>query len=342
MLKATHIHHRLHFKQASGTSRGILTYKDSWFLKIWDINTPNVYGIGECSIINGLSYDDTTLLSKKIQDVCKNINTIQINDLIDFPALRFAIETAFIDLKNGGNKILFPGDFTQGTANININGLLWMGSYDFMQQQLHDKITQGFTCIKMKVGAIDWNEELQLLTNIRRKYPNIELRVDANGAFSPSDAMKKLHAFSQLNIHSIEQPIKAGNHKAMQKLCENTPLPIALDEELIGIHTTEEKTTLLEHINPQYIIIKPSLLGGFSASEEWIRLATERNIGWWITSALESNIGLNAIAQWTAQLKTIMPQGLGTGSLFTNNIDAPLEIRNASLFYNPQRKWACL
>lgn len=342
MLKATHTYRRLRFKQASGTSRGILTHKDSWFIKIWDDKNPKTTGIGECSIIRGLSHDNLTILPQKIASVCEQINEITLADLADFPALQFALETALLDLKNGGKRELFESSFTKGEIGIPINGLLWMGTLDFMQQQLHTKIADGFSCIKMKVGAIDWKKELHLLTQLREEHPQIEIRVDANGAFNKDNVYHRLDAFAKLNIHSIEQPLPVGEDKTLQELCKNPPIPIALDESLIGIGEYGEKERLLENICPQYIILKPSLLGGLSASQEWIALATKQNIGWWATSALESNIGLNAIAQWTKTYETTMPQGLGTGSLFTNNIASPLEIKNASLWYNPKKQWECL
>lgn len=344
MLKASYTHHQLRFKQASGTSRGILRTKDSWFIKIWDTSNPNTIGIGECSIIPKLSYDDTATLEQKIEEVCENIEDYFYwlnGGLASYPALQFAIETALLDLQKGGKRSLFESLFSKGKQGILINGLLWMGSYDFMFQQLEQKIKQGFQCIKMKVGAIDFTEERKLLQQIRQNFPQCTLRVDANGAFSTENVDEHLEYFAQLGIHSIEQPIRQGQWQAMAKLCAESPIPIALDEELIGISERLEKIALLETLKPNYIIIKPSLLGGLAASKEWIELAEERNIGWWITSALESNIGLNAIAQWTATLGTTMHQGLGTGGLYTNNIDSPLEIRNEELWHNPEKQWAC-
>lgn len=342
MLEATYIYRQLHFKNPSGTSRGILTHKDSWFIKIWNSNNPEIIGIGECSIIDGLSLDNLKQLPSKIAHTCKNINHVDFSELKNSPALQFAIETALIDLKNGGKKELFHTKFTKGIREIPINGLLWMGNYDFMLKQLNEKIAQGFSCIKMKVGAIDWQKELNLLEHIRERYSDIEIRVDANGAFHEDNVYKRLEDFAKLNIHSIEQPLPANAHKALAKLCKMPPIPVALDESLIGVNEYDKKELLLDNIKPQYIILKPSLTGGLSASDEWINLAEDRQIGWWATSALESNIGLNAIAQWVSTYKTYMPQGLGTGSLFTNNIEAPLEIKNASLQYNKTKKWACI
>ncbi len=344
MLKADYKYHQLQFKKPSGTSRGVLHTKDSWFIRIWDENNPEKKGIGECSIIPNLSIDDTDTLEDKIKEVCDNISDYFYwlnGGLVKYPALQFAIETALLDLQRGGKHILYPSTFTEGKSAIPINGLLWMGDYDFMHEQLVEKTAQGFQCIKMKVGAIDTEEERKLLQYIRKNFPNCTLRVDANGAFSAEEAPEHLQFFSKLGIHSIEQPIRQGQGEEMRKLCQTSPLPIALDEELIGISEKLEKIALLETISPHYIILKPSLLGGIKASEEWIALAQERNIGWWVTSALESNVGLNAIAQWTATLNTTMHQGLGTGSLYTNNIASPLEICGEQLWYNPKKSWEC-
>ncbi len=344
MLKADYIYRSLEFKQPSGTSRGILHTKPSWFIRIWEDKNPEKKGIGECSIIPNLSFDNTESLEEKIQEVCENISDYFFwlnGGLKDFPALQFAVETALLDLQKGGKRELFPSVFTTGQKSIPINGLLWMGDVEFMQKQLEEKTKQGFQCIKMKVGAIDSKAEFELLQQIRNQYPNCILRIDANGAFTPENALEHLEKFATLKMHSIEQPIKQGQWKEMAKLCEKSPLPIALDEELIGISERLEKVALLETIKPQYIILKPSLLGGLQASEEWIELAEERKIGWWVTSALEGNIGLNAIAQWTATLPFVGHQGLGTGSLFTNNISSPLEIRGEELWYNPKKAWEC-
>ena len=237
--------------------------------------------------------------------------------------------------------VLFPSHFTDGKAGIPINGLIWMGEKSFMKEQIEDKIQQGFSCIKLKIGAIDFDAEMELLRYIRKEFSakEIELRVDANGAFQPENALEKLKRLSDLSLHSIEQPIRQGQYKEMAKLCKETPLPIALDEELIGVFNTSDKENLIEEIKPQYIILKPSLIGGFQGTKEWVNLAEKNQIGWWITSALESNIGLNAIAQFTYLQNNPMPQGLGTGSLFTNNIESPLQVKGENLNYNPQLTW---
>lgn len=344
MLKASYKKYTLNFKQPAGTSRGIMHHKDSWFIFIWDDTESNIVGIGECGLLKGLSCDDRPGYENKLKEVCNNIHEFQnvLNDsLNDFPSIRFGIEAALIDLRAKGTKVLFKSLFTEGKGAIDINGLVWMGEIAFMRKQIKEKISAGFRCIKLKIGAIDFEQELQLIQTIRREFSvnDVEIRVDANGAFSSEEALEKLKRLSEFDLHSIEQPIKKGKWEHMAGLCEQTPLPISLDEELIGINEIEQKRDLLETIKPQYIILKPSLVGGFKASEEWIKLAEQNNIEWWVTSALESNIGLNAIAQWTYTLNNSMPQGLGTGQLFTNNIISPLQIRNGRLEYLPAIPW---
>ncbi len=338
MLKASLKPYNLIFKTPGGTSRGILTQKTGWFISIWEEYLPRSQGIGECSILPGLSPDDKPGLEDKLKEVIENIHTIAFDfqrTLTQWPAIRFAIETALLDLQTGGRRILFPSSFTRGEAGIPINGLIWMGDADTMARQVEEKLMAGFRCLKMKIGAIDFEEEYRLLKELRQRFSEqeLELRVDANGAFSPAEAPALLERLAALDIHSIEQPVKAGQWEAMAKLCESSPLPIALDEELIGINEVSEKARLLETIQPQYIILKPSLTGGFFASRQWIDLALKQKTGWWITSALESNIGLSAIAQWTYTLDNPMPQGLGTGELFTNNADASLNIRHGALWF---------
>ena len=332
MLKAEYFPYQLQFKTPSGTSRGILTQKNIWIIKLWNSENPGVYGLGECNPLVDLSIDHRPDFEDKVKNVCANIE--EVDDLIDFPSLRFAIETAKKDLMNGGKRILFHNDFSHGEKGITINGLVWMGDEISMRQQIEEKIKQGFKCIKLKIGAIDFDKELALIKSIRQKFSSseIEIRVDANGAFSIKDALFKLEKLSALDIHSIEQPIRQGQEKEMAELCRNTPLAIALDEELIKHQQLSKKTELIEYIRPQFIILKPSLLGGWKASEEWINIANRNKTGWWITSALESNIGLNAIAQWTYGFHSALPQGLGTGQLYTNNFDSSLEIIGNQLF----------
>ena len=322
----------LHFKQPSGTSRGILTTKETYFIKI---THQHKTGIGECSIFRGLSYDDNPEYEQKLQWLCQNIHQnldILKDELKNFPSILFGLEQALLNLYFGKD-LYFPSLFTEGKSGIPINGLIWMGSDDFMRKQIQDKINQGFRCIKLKIG-VNWQTEKKIIQDLRNNFPKeiLELRVDANGAFDLSTAQRVLEDLARLDVHSIEQPIKAKNYKDMAIICHNTPTPIALDEELIGIISTVQKKEILDQIKPQYIILKPSLIGGFSNCDEWINLAERRNIGWWITSALESNIGLNAIAQYTYTKQNPMPQGLGTGGLFTNNIPSDLVVIGEKLW----------
>ncbi|GGH41902.1 mandelate racemase [Mangrovimonas yunxiaonensis] len=340
-MKATYTKHILNFKQPSGTSRGILKTKETWFLMI---EHESKKGIGECGILRGLSADDRPGYEDKLQWVCQNIHLgleTLYSGLLEWPSIQFGLEMAFKSLESETPFALFPSEFTTGKATIPINGLIWMGTEAFMKQQIQDKIEAGFSCIKMKIGAIDFQTEYTLLKTIRKTFSkkDIELRVDANGAFKYNEALDKLSYLSELDLHSIEQPIKQGQPQEMARLCEDTPLPIALDEELIGVFSVTEKQNVLQTIQPQYIILKPSFIGGWQGSQAWINLANHQNTGWWITSALESNVGLNAIAQWAHTLQNPMPQGLGTGSLFTNNFDSPLVVKNGTLQYDKNLNW---
>ena len=325
----------------SGTSRGILKTKETWFLCL---KKDGKSGIGECGLFRGLSIDDRPDYEDKLKWVCNNIG-IGLDRLlaktIDFPSIQIGIEQAFLSLHSSSPFKLFTSDFTESNKAITINGLIWMGDRQFMKAQIKDRISKGFNCIKMKIGAIDFQSEIELLASIRKEFSikDIELRVDANGAFQSYEALEKLKILSSYDIHSIEQPIKQGQLQEMASLCEQSPLPIALDEELIGVFGVTKKKELLQIINPQYIILKPSLVGGFKGSLEWIDLANDFGIEWWVTSALESNVGLNAIAQWTATLKNSLPQGLGTGSLFTNNFECPLKVNNGMLHYEKNKNW---
>ena len=344
MLQATFQKYTLQFKQPSGTSRGVLRTKDSWFIFLQNTDNPTIIGIGECGLLKGLSADDVPEYEVKVAEVCKHINNYEYwlsEGLRTFPSIHFGVEIALKDLASKGSKILFPSDFTEKEMPVPINGLIWMGQKSFMFDQIKTKLAAGFDCIKLKIGAIDFAAELDLLKYIRQQFSaqDIEIRVDANGAFSPQNALEKLKRLSEFDLHSIEQPIKQGQLQAMAELCEKTPLPIALDEELIGIFTSTEKRKVIETIRPQYLIFKPSFIGGYSGTQEWIDLCTEFDTPWWMTSALESNIGLNAIAQWTATLDNPMPQGLGTGQLYTNNIDSPLTVENGSIYYNNDGIW---
>lgn len=340
-MTATFHQYILNFKQPSGTSRGILKTKETWFIII---ESNGKQGIGECGLLRGLSVDDRPDYEQQLQWTCHHIH-LGLENLyeqnIEFPSIQFGLEMAFKSLKSQGPFELFPSAFTLGKDSIPINGLIWMGSEAFMKKQIKEKIEAGFSCIKMKIGAIDFETEIKLLKSIRNEFSSadIELRVDANGAFDPHEALDKLKRLSELDLHSIEQPIKAGQFESMAKLCEQTPLPIALDEELIGVFSATKKEELLQTINPQYIILKPSFIGGFKGSQEWIKIANHYNVGWWVTSALESNVGLNAIAQWTYTLQNSLAQGLGTGSLFTNNIVSPLLVKNGTLHYETKQNW---
>lgn len=340
-MKAVVRQHILEFKRPSGTSRGILNTKETWFL-ILEENGKK--GIGECAIFRGLSYDDRLGYSDKLEWVCENIHMGKYalwEALREWPSIQFGVEQAFLSLASDNPMVLFPSSFTNGEDAIPINGLVWMGDEQFMKEQIDEKIAQGFNCIKLKIGAIDFEKECELLSYIRSQFsPEVmEIRVDANGGFHSSEALDKLIKLSSFKLHSIEQPIKQKQADSMSVLCLKSPLPIALDEELIGVVNYNDKEKLLKKIQPKYIILKPSLVGGFKGSEEWIEIAEKLEIGWWITSALESNIGLNAIAQWTYTLKNSMPQGLGTGGLFTNNINSPLYVENGHLKNNPTIPW---
>lgn len=337
MLKADFKSHILKFKTPGGTSRGVLTEKPSWFITVRHEDHPDITGVGEISVLPKLSPDYRSDIEEKIKAVCTRINDYIENfheSLVDWPAIRFGLETALMDLHNGGQQTFFKSDFGQGLAGIPINGLIWMGTKESMEQQIKEKLNTGFNCLKIKIGAIDFEEEISLLKSLRKKFPadQLELRVDANGAFNPQQAPRVLDRLARLEIHSIEQPIKAGQWPEMARLCETSPMPVALDEELIGVNDLSEKKKLIQTIRPAYIILKPSLVGGIAASKEWISIAEQQNSGWWITSALESNIGLNAIAQWTSTLNNPMPQGLGTGQVFSNNIENGLFINNGMLW----------
>ncbi|MEO8532900.1 MAG: o-succinylbenzoate synthase [Flavobacterium sp.] len=340
-MKATYHKYMLEFKRPSGTSRGIMTEKETWFIVL---EQNGKKGIGECGILRGLSADDRDDYEEKLIWTCQNIDlgeTALWEALMEFPSIQFGIEMAFLSLKSENPYLLFPSGFTNTLKSIAINGLVWMGEPSFMKEQIEEKLADGFNCIKLKIGAIDFEKELELLQFIRSHFSaeQIEIRVDANGAFTLSEALDKLNQLDKFQLHSIEQPIKKGSPEAMADLCKVTPFPIALDEELIGVFSLEEKQKLLQKIKPQYIILKPSFVGGFRGTQEWITLADQYNIGWWITSALESNIGLNAIAQWTFLQNSEMPQGLGTGALYTNNFNCPLEVSQGQLWYDKAKDW---
>lgn len=350
MLKAHCFSYTLDFTFPAGTSRGVMTTRGMYFI-VLEHNGQK--GIGECAPLPGLSEDDTLNL-ELVQAMVDRLKEAPLpNDTHEvyhqvrervpahLPALRFGLETALLDLLHGSQRHLFPAVMQPEFAPLPINGLVWMGDTDFMLQQIEEKIALGFRCIKLKVGAIDFEQELRLLAHIRQRYDQdaITLRVDANGAFSPDEALDKLHQLAAYAIHSIEQPIRAGQPEAMAALCRESPVPIALDEELIGWHQLRNKERLLDTIQPQYIILKPTLVGGLAAANEWVTLAEACGIDWWATSALESNIGLNAIAQWVATHRPSLPQGLGTGQLYHNNIGSPIVIRQGYLRYDEKQSW---
>ncbi len=341
-LKAFYKKYDLQFKRPSGTSRGVLTFKETWFVVLED---QGKYGIGECGLLRGLSIDDRPDYEQTLQWVCNNIylGFDELYDsLVEFPSIQFGLETAFLSIAAKSTFLLFPSKFTSGEKNIPINGLVWMGDPEFMKSQIDEKLATGFNCIKIKIGALDFQKEIEILSYIRQLYgaDQIEIRVDANGGFTSAEALDKLTQLSEFEIHSIEQPIEINQHDSMSQLCKSSAIPIALDEELIGVFAMAEKEALIEKIRPQYIILKPSLIGGFKGAAEWIAIADQYNVSWWITSALESDIGLNAIAQWTFTLNSKLPQGLGTGSLYTNNVQSPLVVKNGELQYSPDQKWS--
>jgi len=349
IMKIDIIKHRLNFKFKAGTSRGTMTCKDSWFLKLYNSQNSDFFGLGECGPLMRLSPDLNSNLQEAISQLVKSVSEIEnlnleiIKKIIPnaFPALRFALETAIHDLNNGGKRVIFQNEFVQSKLAIPINGLVWMGDKQLMLDRIKLKIKEGFDCIKIKIGAINLEDELALLKYIRSEFSSdrITIRLDANGAFNSEEALLILDRLSQYDIHSIEQPIEAGNWKDMERICNLSPIPIALDEELIGISGTDLKMQLLESLNPSYIILKPTLIGGLQQCEEWIGMANDLEIGWWLTSALESNIGLNAIAQFAANYSIDIPQGLGTGQLYHNNIASPLQIKNGMLIYQEDKEW---
>ena len=327
-----------------GTSKGMIQERTVWYLIAWDSNRPQLRGIGEAALFPGHSKEFPADVRTKLLELCRDTSNWEqrlLGDLVHVPSVRFAVEQCLKDLAASGSKVLFPSDFTLGRQGIPINGLVWMGDKRKMRERIKEQIANGNRCVKMKIGAIGIEDELELLREVRKEFSakDLALRVDANGAFTHSNAMPVLERLAELEVESIEQPIAPGLYEVMAELCARTPLPIALDEDLIGLNTRLAKNELLEHVRPQHIVIKPSLVGGWASTQEWIDLAQERNIGWWITSALESSIGLNAIAQWTATLKPEIPQGLGTGSVYTDNIPSPLNVLNGELYYSPEKPW---
>lgn len=327
----------LHFKSPAGTSRGVMRIKQTYLLKLWDETAPERYGVGEAAVFDGLSKEADGRYEYKLVELLANIALGRSTDLTDWPSIRFGLEQAIRDFSTGGRGLYYPSPFTEGKTEIEINGLVWMGDIDAMMARLEEKIESGFHCIKLKIGALDFRQEMRMLEAIRSRFDAaaLEIRVDANGAFTMDNALPALHILSGYEVHSIEQPIKAGQWEMMRFLCDVSRVPIALDEELIGLNRREQKIAMLDTIHPAWIVLKPALCGGFSGAEEWIALAEERGIGWWVTSALECNIGLSALAQWTATLGVKMPQGLGTGQLYTDNFPSPLILDGDRLRFNP-------
>ncbi len=340
-MKATFAPYTLNFITPGGTSRGVMTTKDTYFIKLWDESNPEVYGIGECALFKGLSAEDDKHYEDKLRELCKNIESNKPTDLSLHSSIQFGFESAILDFANGGKRIYHPTPFTEGNYKIPINGLVWMGKKEDMLTRIDEKITAGFHTIKLKIGAMDFNQELEMIEYIRTRYSekDLEIRLDANGGFTPENTLKRLNALSKYKIHSIEQPIKPGKWEEMAEICTKSPIPIALDEELIGITNPMIMMELLRSIRPHYIILKPSLMGGMSGSLEWLKMAAQFQIGGWITSALESNIGLNTLAQWVATLQPKIPQGLGTGLLFSNNITTPLIQKEDYLLYDNTKSW---
>ncbi|WP_186756633.1 o-succinylbenzoate synthase [Echinicola salinicaeni] len=353
-LNAAYKKHRLDFRFDAGTSRGVLKSKDTYFIWVSKAGEHEQKGWGEAGPLPKLSIDDIPNFEEVLAAYIEVFKEKEVpwsqQGILDFcqkniseahPSIRFAFETAMLDLLNGAKKKICENPFYSENRAIDINGLIWMGNADFMLRQIEEKLKAGYSCIKMKIGAIDFDQELSLLGHIRKSFSAAEivLRVDANGAFSPEDALEKLDRLAKFDLHSIEQPIRAGQIESMAKLCEQSPLDIALDEELIGVSKYSDRKRLLEIINPPYIILKPSLVGGIKDSMEWIELAEQFGIGWWMTSALESNIGLNAISQLTASYHTELPQGLGTGQLYHNNIPSPLAVKGGKIYYRPDETW---
>ncbi len=344
----------LQFKFDARTSRGAMQQHVVYYLKIWDTVEPEIIGVGECAPLPGLSPEYGPDNESWLIVWVNNFNNKHfekedlrlpelVNDyhLTQWPSVRFGLETAMLDLQNKGQKILFSNYFSRSEAGIPINGLIWMGDRAFMQQQIEKKLQDGYSCLKLKIGGLDFETELKLLKQIREVAAAslLIIRLDANGAFAPVEALHKLEQLARYNIHSIEQPIKPKQMAVMAQLCQQSPIPIALDEELICVVDSKNKKQLLSDINPAYIILKPTLVGGFAATQEWITLAENQGIEWWMTSALESNIGLNAISQFTAEFDLKREQGLGTGQLYHNNISSPLQIHSGKLYYDGTQQW---
>ncbi|MDR2130107.1 MAG: o-succinylbenzoate synthase [Odoribacteraceae bacterium] len=341
MLEAFHAKYLLRFNEPAVTSRGVMTVKECHYVLVRERGVPGRFGIGEVPLFPGLSAEDCPGHDARLDEACARVNDFRPEAWRAWSSICFGMETALADLRNGGQRLPFPSAFTRGEQAIEINGLVWMGNREQMARRVDEKLAAGFRCLKLKIGGIDFEEERALLREIRARYPaaTLQLRLDANGAFSPREAPRKLEQLAAYDIHSIEQPIRQGQWRAMCAVAVASPIPVALDEELIGVTSRDERQALLDTIAPRYIILKPSLAGGFQSCDEWIALAGERAIGWWVTSALESNVGLNAIAQWCAPRVGNLPQGLGTGQLYANNIPSPLLQCGVTLVHDPRGTW---
>ena len=342
----------LRFNFPARTSRGALAEHTAWYLYLAHSDNPTVIGLGEAAPLAGLSPDYGPGFASAVAALCERVNAAQLDALAlaevpalvgpDGPALTFALETAVLDLAHGGRRQIYANAFSQGQAALPINGLVWMGDAGFMREQIQQKLAAGYSCLKLKIGSLDFATELALLAEIRAVAgpDQLTLRVDANGAFAPAEAPRQLAQLAAFGLHSIEQPLAAGQPAALAALCRSSPLPIALDEELIGVTDPARQAALLDEIQPAYVVLKPTLLGGHAATRRWIALAEARGIGWWLTSALESNVGLNAVAQLTAEYDVRgFPQGLGTGQLYHNNVAAPLHVGGGVLRYDPAGDW---
>lgn len=350
-----------HFNFQARTSRGAMRERTCWFVKIWDEATPEIFGIGECAPLPGLSVDDVPDFEDVLKVALKELEQCTLDTKqadryrltasnwsslvkqvvpVRYPSIIFGFETALLDLLNGGERLIFKNDFLTG-SKLPINGLIWMADMDLMLQQIAIKIQDGFRCIKMKVGSLNFEKECDILHYVRKKYfrEGIIIRLDANGAFKVDDCLYKLKELAKYTIHSIEQPIRPGQLEALREISEQSPIPIALDEELIGVTDITMRKKLLQASKVPYLILKPTLHGGLHSSKEWIQLAEENNMGWWITSALESNVGLNAICQLAAEYPIVIPQGLGTGQLYDDNIESPLTVRDGSIYSDNNKVW---
>jgi O-succinylbenzoate synthase len=336
------------FNFKARTSRGLMKDKTSWFIKVSDKNIPGVTGVGECGPLPKLSIDHREDFEENLHEIIKGIQPSSFDKGLEmversvppeFPSIRFGLETALLDFQNGGKRVIYHNDFIQGKP-ININGLVWMGDMDFMMEQINEKIADGFKCLKLKVGGLDFDRECDIISYIRKRYfrEDIVIRLDANGGFKTADALYKLKHLARYDIHSIEQPIKPGLAE-MEELCRSSPVPVAFDEELIAITSPEEKSRLVKKLKPRYLVLKPTLHGGLRGCDEWIALAESEKMGWWITSALESSIGLNAICQFTANYKNELYQGLGTGRIYENNIRSPLTVKEGKIFSDSALSW---